>query len=125
MLSMLIMLGPFLHAHFGASWETGLHMPGVSAVSGLGAHDTDTTSYSQDQEPESAAVEVETSYARQIALDVQDQPQTVLILTVFVMATLIQRVFAFLFMPETQRAGRPFFLAGFPTLPHAPPTFRF
>jgi hypothetical protein len=121
----LLAIGPFLHAHYGASKVTGLHVAGVTSVAAAAEPALTMITFSQDDEQESAAVGVETSYARQIALDVQDQPQTVLILTVFVMAALIQRVVAFLFMPDTQRAGRPSFLAGFPTLPHAPPTFRF
>ena len=123
-LSVLIALGPFLHAHFGASTVTGLHVAGVSSVAAKAESAYTMTSFSQDEEQESAAVGVETSYARQVALDVQDQSQSVLILTVFLMAALIQRVVSFLHQPDTQRAGRPCFLAGFPPLPHAPPTFR-
>jgi hypothetical protein len=124
-LVVLLAIGPFLHAHYGVSKVTGLHVAGVGSVTASADAALQMTSFSQDEEPESAAVGVETSYARQIALDVQDQPQSVLILTVFVMAALIQRVVSFLFMPDTQRAGRPSFLAGFPLLPHAPPAFHF
>lgn len=121
----LLAMGPFLHAHYGASQVTGLHVAGMSSVT-LSAEPAFTmTSFSQDDEPESAAVGVETSYARQAALDVEEQPQSVLILTVFVMAALIQRVVSFLLAPHTQRSGRPSFLAGFPPLPHAPPAFHF
>jgi hypothetical protein len=122
--SVLIALSPFLHAHYGASTMTGLHLAGVNALAEAEPVLAMTT-FSQDEEPESAAVGVEASFSRQIAIDVEDQPPSLLILTVFVMAALIQRVVAFLFMQDTQRAGRPSFLAGFPTLPHAPPTFRF
>jgi len=121
----LLAIGPFLHAHYGASKVTGLHVAGVSSVAMSAEPALTITSFSQDDEPESAAVGVETSYARQAALDVEDQPQSVLILTVFVMAALIQRVVYFLLAPDTQRAGRPSFLAGFPPLPHAPPAFHF
>ncbi len=121
----LLAIGPFLHAHYGASKVTGLHVAGVGSVVVSAEPALTMTSFSQDDEQESAAVGVETSYARQAALDLQEQPQTVLILTVFVMAALIQRVVFFLYTPDTQRAGRPSFLAGFPPLPHAPPTFRF
>ncbi|MEN9618308.1 MAG: hypothetical protein RL406_545 [Pseudomonadota bacterium] len=121
----LLAIGPFLHAHYGASKVTGLHVAGVSSVAMSAEPALTITSFSQDDEPESAAVGVETSYARQAALDVEDQPQSVLILTVFVMAALIQRVVYFLLVPDTQRAGRPSFLAGFPPLPHAPPAFHF
>ncbi|WP_108401418.1 MULTISPECIES: hypothetical protein [Limnohabitans] len=121
----LLAIGPFLHAHYGASQVTGLHVAGVGSVVVSAEPALTMTSFSQDDEPESAAVGVETSYARQAALDVEEQPQSVLILTVFVMAALIQRVVSFLLTPDTQRAGRPSFLAGFPPLPHAPPTSRF
>jgi len=121
----LLAIGPFLHAHYGASQVTGLHVAGMSSVSLSAEPALTMTSFSQDDEPESAAVGVETSYARQAALDVEEQPQSVLILTVFVMAALIQRVVSFLLAPDTQRAGRPSFLAGFPPLPHAPPAFHF
>jgi hypothetical protein len=121
----LLAIGPFLHAHYGASQVTGLHVAGVGSVAISAEHALIMTSFSQDDEPESAAVGVETSYARQVALDVEEQPQEILILTVFVMAALVQRLASFLFTPDTQRAGRPAFLAGFPPLPHAPPSFRF
>ncbi len=121
----LLAIGPFLHAHYGASQVTGLHVAGMSSVSLSAEPALTMTSFSQDDEPESAAVGVETSYARQAALDVEEQPQSVLILTVFVMAALIQRVVSFLLTSDTQRAGRPYFLAGFPLLPHAPPAFHF
>ena len=124
-LVVLLAIGPFLHAHYGASKVTGLHVAGVNSVVATAEPALAMTYFSQDEEQESAAVGVETSYARQITLDVQDQPQSVLILTVFVMAALIQRVVSFLPKPDTQRAGRPSFLAGFPPLPHAPPTFSF
>lgn len=121
----LLAIGPFLHAHYGVSKVTGLHLAGVVSVAASSGATLAVTSFSQDEEPESAAVGVETSYARQIALDVQEQPQSVLILTMFVMAALIQRVASLSLTPDTQRAGRPSFLAGFPPLPHAPPTFHF
>ena len=119
----LLAIGPFLHAHYGVSKVTGLHLAGVSAVAVSAEPVLVMTSFSQDDEQESAALGVETSYARQAALDVEDQPPSVLILTVFVLATLIQRVVSCLITPNTQRAGRLSFLAGFPPLPHAPPTF--
>ncbi len=119
----LLAIGPFLHAHYGVSKVTGLHLAGVSAVAVSAEPVLAMTSFSQDDEQESAALGVEPSYARQAALDVEDQPQSVLILTVFVLATLIQRVVSCLITPNTQRAGRLSFLAGFPPLPHAPPTF--
>jgi hypothetical protein len=119
----LLAMGPFLHAHYGSSKVTGLHVPGVSAVA-VSTESWTTASLSQDEEQESAAVGVETSYARQATLDVQDQPDTTLVLTMFVLAALLERVVAVLFKPCAQRTGQPSFGAGFPPLPHAPPAFR-
>lgn len=120
----LLAIGPFLHAHYGASKVTGLHVAGVGTVNASAEPALVTTSFSQDDEQESAAVGVETSYARQAAFDVLDHPQSVLIFTMFVMAALMPRVVSFILTPDTQRAGRLSFLAGFPPLPHAPPSFR-
>lgn len=119
----LLALGPFLHAHYGASQVTGLHVAGVGAVVATAEPALSTLSFSQDDEPESAALGVETSYARQAALDVEDQPPGVLVLTVFVLAALMPRLVSCLCMPSSQRAGRLLYLAGLPPLPHAPPRF--
>lgn len=124
MLSVLIALGPFLHAHYGASKVTGLHVAGVNSVFTTSMFELAMTSVDPGEEQESAALGVETSYARQVTIDVQDQPPLVLILTIFVVTLLIQRVTFFLRHPDTQRQGRPCFLAGFPPLLHAPPSFR-
>ena len=123
-LSFLLALSPFLHAHYGSSKMTGLHVAGVSSVA-TGEALWAVTSFSQDDEQESAAVGVETSYSRPLTLDVQEQPQSVLLLTVFVLAALTLLLLPALTKPSVQRAGRLSFLAGFPPLPHAPPTFRF
>ena len=119
----LLAIGPFLHAHYGASQVTGLHVAGVGSVVAMSEPELSTTSFSQDDEQESAALGVETSYSRQAALDVEDQPQGVLILTVFVLAALIQRVASCLRIASPYRAGRIPYRAGFPPLPHAPPAF--
>ena len=124
-LSVLIALGPFLHAHLGASNVTGLHIAGLNSVRIATEPAFISTFFSQDDEQESAALGVETSYSRQIPLDVQDQPQSLLILSIYVLAALMQGVVFFLRIPDTQRAGRLSFLAGLPPLPHAPPTSHF
>ena len=125
MLSVLIALGPFLHAHYGVSKVTGLHVAGVSAVATKSEPELTTISFTQDDEQESAAVGVETSYARQVGLDVQDPSESVLIFTLFAMVAVIQRLVVCLLKLDTQRAGRPSFLAGFPPLPHAPPSLAY
>jgi hypothetical protein len=105
-LSFLLALSPFLHAHYGASKIAGL------------------TSFSQDEEQESAALGVEASYSRQVSLDVEDQPESSLILTFFVMSVLSLQVVFFLLKPDTLSSANSPFSPGFPPLPHAPPTFR-
>lgn len=82
------------------------------------------TKLSQDDEQESAALGVEASYLRHITLDVEDQPANLLILTFFVMSVQCLQVVSFLLKPDTQSSVSPPFSPGFPTLPHAPPTFR-
>jgi hypothetical protein len=124
-LTVLLALGPFLHAHYGGSKTTGLHLAGLTVVSAMTPVDTLQPQFTPDDEPESAAVGVETSYARQISLDVQDEPTVVLILTVLVLATGGPRTVRAWVHPHAQRARRPIFLAGFPPLPHAPPALTF
>lgn len=97
-------------------------MAGVSSVVASPEAAWAVTSFSQDEEQESAAVGVETSFARESVLDVQEQPQRVLVFTVFVMVALIQCTVSCPSNPDTQRVGRLLFLAGLPPLPHAPPT---
>ena len=121
----LLAIGPFLHAHYGASKVTGLHVDGVTSVVTSAEPALVVVSFSQDDEQESAAVGVETSYARQINLDVQDEPSGVLILLAFVMATLMHSVVSRVPKPAAQRAVRHAFAAGWPPLSHAPPSFRF
>jgi len=124
-LTVLLALGPFLHAHYGSSKETGLHLAGLTTVSTMVAVDAPQPQFTPDEEPESAAVGVDTSYARQISLDVQDEPTVVLILTVFVLATGVPRTVRTWVHAHAHRARRPIFLPGFPPLPHAPPALTF
>lgn len=103
---------------------TGFHLAGVTSAAITHEPPLAVVSFSQDEEQESAAVGVEVSYARQIAWDVQDHPLLVAILTVFGGAVLIQCFISVLREFGTHRAGRPYFRAGFPPLPHAPPALR-
>ena len=118
----LLAIGPFLHAHYGASQITGLHVAGVSAV-GPAASGSDQAYFSQSEEPESAAIGVETSYARDSVLDVHEQPQMALLLTLVVCAALVALVSVGAPKRQVQPRGRTSFIAGFPALPHAPPVF--
>jgi hypothetical protein len=123
-LSFLLALSPFLHAHYGASKIAGFHMAGINSVTVTSEPAFAMTSFSQDEEQESAALGVEASYSRQISLDVEDQPESFLILTFFVMSVLSLQVVSFLLMQDTHSSVSPPFSQGFPPLPHAPPTFR-
>lgn len=123
-LSFLLALSPFLHAHYGASKIAGFHMAGVNSVTVTSEPAFAMTSFSQDEEQESAALGVEASYSRQISLDVEDQPESSLILTFFVMSVLSLQVVFFLLKPDTLSSANSPFSPGFPPLPHAPPTFR-
>ena len=120
----LLAVGPFLHAHYGKSTVTGLHLAGVSSVT-VAHEDAAVISFSQDEEHESPAVGVETSYARQVSMDVQEQPHMFLILAVFVVAAVVCSVSPRVWQRVDTRSTRLAFLPGLPVLAHAPPTFRF
>jgi hypothetical protein len=119
----LLAIGPFLHAHLGMSTVQGLHVDGIISVNTV--HATSSSTYfSAPQEHESAAVGVETSYARQISFDVQEPPQDFFVRAIFVLAAL-----ALILVPRLVRAtlahvSRMADLPGHPPLAHAPPTFR-
>lgn len=125
-LIVLLAVGPFLHAHYGKSTVTGFHMAGVNAFSaglaGTSGHPI-LPSFLPDEEGESAAVGVETSFARKLSIDAQDPPQTLLVLAelAFVVASqvVIASVVRWIDLPKV----RTYFSAGFPPLTHAPPTF--
>ncbi len=123
LLSFLLALSPFLHAHYGVSKIAGFHMAGVNSVIDASEPAFVMTSFSQDDEEESAALGVEVSFSRQISLDVQDQPEISLILAFFGISTLSLQVGFFLLKPETLTSVSSPFSPGFPSLPHAPPTF--
>ena len=118
----LLLLGPFLHAHYGKSTVTGLHLAGVNAVA-MSQEEPVFVSFSQDQEHESAAVGIGPSYARQASLDVGDPPQALLIMAVFVLAALSIRVMPSVWRQLKPRISTPAFAPGFPALAHAPPSF--
>ncbi len=123
-LAALLAMGPFLHAHYGNSTVTGLHIAGVNTV--VITHDALTgISFSQEQEQESAAIGVETSYARQVSMDVEEPPQTFLIFSVFVLAAVACSVIICVWRWHDSRRTRRVFSPGLPVLVHAPPTFRF
>lgn len=99
-------------------------MAGVNSVTVTSEPAFAMTSFSQDEEQESAALGVEASYSRQISLDLEDHSSSSLILTFFVMSVLSLQVVSFLLKPDTQSSVSPAFSPGFPPLPHAPPASR-
>jgi len=71
-LTVLLALGPFLHAHYGASHISGLHMDGMDVAHVMHTHDVFEATFQNDADDESAAVGVVTSYPREVQLDVSD-----------------------------------------------------
>ncbi len=71
-LTVLLALGPFLHAHYGASHISGLHMDGIDVAHVITVHDLSEVTFENDADDESAAVGVVTSYPRELQLDVSD-----------------------------------------------------
>ena len=71
-LTVLLALGPFLHAHYGASHISGLHMDGMDVAHVMHAHGLSEVTFQNDADDESAAVGVVTSYPRELQLDVSD-----------------------------------------------------
>lgn len=120
-LVVLLAMGPFIHAHYGASKVTGMHLDGITVVANFAGAQS-TPSITQDGQQESAAVGVETSFARQIFLDLEEKPQMLFILAALVFALPMLRNTAGL-RPLWPRAAPPdrFLSSGFPPLPHAPP----
>ena len=65
-------MGPFLHAHYGASHISGLHMDGMNVSHVLHTHLMPEVAFENDADDESAAVGVVTSYPRELQWDVSD-----------------------------------------------------
>jgi hypothetical protein len=119
-LMVLLTAGPFLHAHYGVAKVTGLHLAGVSTVEKV--HGVfSVTSFTQEEEQESAAVGVGTSYTRQIAVELDDQPMRCLLVMAVLFASLAVVVAKVIFTSRYSNSELRAFSPGFPPLPHAPP----
>lgn len=120
-LVVLLAMGPFIHAHYGASHATGMHLDDITAAA-THAGGPSAPSITQEEQPESAAVGVETSFARQILLDVEESPQTLSIVATLTIGLPMLVVLAN-YRPSWLRQSLPDLLLspGFPPLPHAPP----
>ena len=119
----LLALGPFLHAHYGASLATGFHVNGLQAVaiaqvSGIAS---DGPMLSLPSEQESPAVGVVTSLPR-FEADTFTADTTPVLLIRFLIQTVLQRLpSAWHWTPVTPCVQGRIFQAGFPPPAHAPP----
>jgi hypothetical protein len=120
----LLTVGPFLHAHYGVAKVTGLHMASVSSMAKVHGGAFAVTSLSQEEEQESAAVGVGTSYTRQIALELDDQPMSLSVVIAVLFASFAAVVAKVIFASRDPNSGLRAFSPGFPPLPHAPPVSR-
>ena len=73
-LTVLLALGPFLHAHYGASHLSGLHVDGMDSVHSTHAHHSPIQVIDADSDDESAAVGVAPSHPREWQLQLDDTP---------------------------------------------------
>ena len=123
-LTVLLALGPFLHAHYGASHLSGLHVDGMDSVHTSHAHHAPVQVIDVDSEDESAAVGVAPSHPRewQLNLDTATWATLATVWVLFVAAQLFRLPVAqHITCPEpvSRRLYRP--NAHPPTL--APPAF--
>lgn len=77
-LTVLLALGPFLHAHYGASHLSGLHVDGMDLVHATHAHHIPMPVIDVDSDDESAAVGVAPSHPREWQLNLDTTPWTAL-----------------------------------------------
>lgn len=119
----LLALGPFLHAHYGASWTTGFHIYGVpsSLSAALPQWVSDGPVLSVPSEEESPAVGVETSLPRAEADSFSPDAPVLLLLTGMLLLALQRLPLAGAWMPGAPPGLHTTFQAGWPPPAHAPP----
>ena len=117
----LLALGPFLHAHYGASWTTGFHVNGLQAVVITPTASIDTPTLSLPTEQESPAVGVVASLPRSEADSLASEMPPVVILSLIVLSLLPALRSAWPWNPAAPAVIRRFFQAGCPPPAHAPP----
>ena len=90
-LTVLLALGPFLHAHYGASHLSGLHVDGMDSVHASHAHHSPIQVMEADSDDESAAVGVAPSHPREWQLQLDNTTWTTLatVWVLFVAASLL------------------------------------
>ena len=121
-LALLLLLGPFLHAHFGASSITGFHLDGVAVQQASLVPPGLDAVFSADHGLESPAMGVGTAHPR---VDEPPAPQPLLLAPCFGLGALLARA-----LPVWRRVGqvqpgvpRRFAQPGHPPPAHAPPRF--
>jgi hypothetical protein len=120
----LLALGPFLHAHYGASLATGFHINGLQVVAIAQTPDLalDSPLLSIPTEQESPAVGVVTSLPRFEADSVAPDVTPVLLLSFLIQSILHRLPCAWPWALAAPPAISSIFQAGFPPPAHAPPT---
>jgi len=119
----LLALGPFLHAHYGASGATGFHVNGLEAVAltQTPVRLTDSTTLSLPSEQESPAVGVVTSLPRSEA-DPLTPDNWIAVWPSFLTLGILHRVPSTWFWALGEHpASNRLFQVGLPPPAHAPP----
>jgi len=119
----LLALGPFLHAHYGASWTTGFHVNGVPSTltAALPQWVSEGPVLSVPSEEESPAVGVETSLPRAEADTFSPDAPVLLLLTGMLLLALQRLPLAGAWMPGAPLASTRRFKLGGRRPPTAPP----
>jgi len=120
----LLALGPFLHAHYGASVATGFHVNGLQAVT-LGpvpGLSTEQATFSLPSEQESPAVGVVTSLPRAEADAFSSDTPSVVLLGFLLLSVVHRLPSAWPWAPAAHPVVARIFQAGCPPPAHAPPS---
>ena len=120
----LLALGPFLHAHYGASRLTGFHVDGMGVVSTPVHTSSEAAYFTTDSDEESAAIGINASHTRQSLTDdgSEDDTSPVWFLLAAILGVCVS-------VQTRTRSAAPLairphsaYRAGFPPLAHAPPS---
>jgi hypothetical protein len=120
----LLALGPFLHAHYGASLASGFHVNGLQAVAvaQVSVIACDGPMLSPPTEQESPAVGVVTSLPRFEADTFSADTTPVLLLSFLIQSVTLRLSNTWPWTPAAPPGIARIFQAGFPPPAHAPPT---
>lgn len=119
----VLALGPFLHAHYGASWATGFHLSGLPAAMASALPDgaTDSPMLSLPSEEESPAVGVVTSLPRGEVNSFTPDAPALFLLSGCVLQVLQRLSLPGLWTPIAAPLRAPLLQAGWPPPAQAPP----